>query len=169
MSIILYFWQFPQNLLGLLMVLFTRAKKSEWEGMTYYDGRIRGAVSLGRYIIIDRRCCNDARTIQITCSTPGADIHYTLDSSDPTKKSAQYTTGKQWHVPSRSEILILYDNKTAIGNFSTKIPGYIYYWASSEHTLDVSDLACKAWFDTGGLTDERKNYTMSRVRCVRFV
>ena len=29
-------------------------------------------------------------TIQITCATPGADIRYTLDGSDPTKESAQY-------------------------------------------------------------------------------
>ena len=30
-------------------------------------------------------------TIQITCATTGADIRYTLDGTDPTKESAQYT------------------------------------------------------------------------------
>ena len=59
----LYLYQLPQNLLGLLVILLTRAKRSEWDGITYYDGRISGAVTLSMYIIIDRRYYNDSKTI----------------------------------------------------------------------------------------------------------
>ena len=63
MTILLYIWQLPQNLLGLLVILFTRGKKDEWDGIIYYNGRLSGGVSLGNYIIIDRRFYNDSRTI----------------------------------------------------------------------------------------------------------
>lgn len=61
-EIILYIWQLPQNLLGLLVILFTGAKKDVWDGITYYNGKLCGGVSLGNYIIIDRRYYNDVRT-----------------------------------------------------------------------------------------------------------
>lgn len=60
---LLYIWQLPQNLLGLLVILFTGAKKDEWDGITYFNGKLRGGVSLGNYIIIDRRYYNDTNTI----------------------------------------------------------------------------------------------------------
>jgi hypothetical protein len=47
-NILLYLWQLPQNLLGLLVILFTGAEK---KGDIYHtDGR-RFGVSLGNYII----------------------------------------------------------------------------------------------------------------------
>lgn len=47
-NILLYLWQLPQNLLGLIVIAFTGAEK---KGDIYYtDGR-RFGVSLGRYII----------------------------------------------------------------------------------------------------------------------
>lgn len=60
---LLYIWQLPQNIVGLLVILFTRAKKDTWDGITYYNGKLSGGVSLGNYIIIDRRYYNDSRTI----------------------------------------------------------------------------------------------------------
>lgn len=45
---ILYLWQLPQNLLGLLVIAFTKAKK---KGEVYVAGRYRFGVSLGSYII----------------------------------------------------------------------------------------------------------------------
>lgn len=62
-DILLYIWQLPQHILGLLVILFTRAKKDEWDGITYFNGKLRGGVSLGNYIIIDRRYCGDTNTI----------------------------------------------------------------------------------------------------------
>ena len=50
---ILYLWQLPQNILGLLVILFTRAEFSlthnVWETRKYSFG-----VSLGRYIIFGK-------------------------------------------------------------------------------------------------------------------
>ena len=52
-NILLYLWQLPQNLLGLLVILFTRAEFSSaysvWETRKYSFG-----VSLGRYIIFGK-------------------------------------------------------------------------------------------------------------------
>ena len=61
-DVILWIWQLPQNILGILVILFTKAKKDEWDGITYYNGKLSGGVSLGNYIIIDRRYYNDVRT-----------------------------------------------------------------------------------------------------------
>ena len=62
-DVFLYIWQLPQNLLGLLVILFTGAKKDTWDGITYFNGKLRGGVSLGNYIIVDRRYYNDTNTI----------------------------------------------------------------------------------------------------------
>ena len=47
-KIILYLWQLPQNLLGLLVIAFTRAEK---KGDIYVAKGRRFGVSLGKYII----------------------------------------------------------------------------------------------------------------------
>ena len=53
-KILLYFWQLPQNILGLLVILFTRAVHYDstdcWETPYYSFG-----VSLGNYIIFGTR------------------------------------------------------------------------------------------------------------------
>lgn len=51
-KIFLFFWQFPQNVLGLLVILFTKAmynNKGFWFSTVYRFG-----VSLGNYIIFGR-------------------------------------------------------------------------------------------------------------------
>lgn len=51
---ILYLWQLPQNILGLVLVLLCRAKKS---GDIYTCKRLfNSGISLGRYIIIQEDC-----------------------------------------------------------------------------------------------------------------
>ena len=45
---ILYLWQLPQNLLGLLVIAFTKAEK---KGEVYVADGYRFGVSLGNYII----------------------------------------------------------------------------------------------------------------------
>ena len=51
-KILLYIWQLPQNLLGLLVILFTRAKKN---GNAYYlTNKYDFGVSLGNYIIFGK-------------------------------------------------------------------------------------------------------------------
>lgn len=47
-KILLYLWQLPQNLLGLLVIAFTKARK---RGVVYATGGRRFGVSLGKYII----------------------------------------------------------------------------------------------------------------------
>ena len=47
-NVLLYLWQLPQNLLGLVVIAFTRAKK---KGDIYHADGYRFGVSLGNYII----------------------------------------------------------------------------------------------------------------------
>ena len=53
-NIILYLWQLPQNLIGLLLVLILQPEESyDMEGCRlYYATRMRGGISLGRYVIV---------------------------------------------------------------------------------------------------------------------
>ena len=53
-TILLYLWQLPQNLLGLLLVKILRPEECyDVEGAKlYYASRMRGGISLGRYIIV---------------------------------------------------------------------------------------------------------------------
>ena len=53
-GILLYLWQLPQNLLGLLLISILKPEdKYDFEGVTLcYATRMRGGISLGRYIIV---------------------------------------------------------------------------------------------------------------------
>ena len=53
-QLILYVWQLPQNLLGLLFLLFIRnEKKHILAGVTFYQSStFPGGISLGQYIIM---------------------------------------------------------------------------------------------------------------------
>lgn len=50
----LWIWQLPQNLLGLLLISILKPEdKYDFEGVTLcYATRMRGGISLGRYIIV---------------------------------------------------------------------------------------------------------------------
>lgn len=52
---LLYLWQLPQNLLGLLLVTILRPEEVyDFEGVKlYYASRMKGGISLGRYIIVN--------------------------------------------------------------------------------------------------------------------
>lgn len=52
-KILLYLWQLPQNIVGLFVVLFSRAAKMI-DGI--YRTKYNFGVSLGNYIILDRGC-----------------------------------------------------------------------------------------------------------------
>lgn len=59
-EILLYLWQLPQNLLGLVLVAIYGAKRptgllSQWPDV-YVSERMRGGISLGKYIILDEWC-----------------------------------------------------------------------------------------------------------------
>lgn len=60
-GILLYIWQLPQNLLGLLVVLFTRPAavipSDDGYVVVHSSYRMRGGISLGRYVIINARQC----------------------------------------------------------------------------------------------------------------
>lgn len=53
-SFAIWIWQLPQNLLGLLLIAILRPEnKYDFEGVTLcYATRMRGGISLGRYIIV---------------------------------------------------------------------------------------------------------------------
>jgi len=48
-NFILYLWQLPQNILGLLVIGFTQAEKTNLN--YWYSDKFRFGVSLGKYII----------------------------------------------------------------------------------------------------------------------
>ena len=57
---LLYIWQLPQNVLGLLVILFTKAGKGWYKGSCIYVSSCSNfGVSLGNYIIfgIKTVCC----------------------------------------------------------------------------------------------------------------
>lgn len=56
-QIFLYIWQLPQNLLGLLFLLFLRGeKRHELKGIKfYYQKRFPGGITLGEYIMLGSR------------------------------------------------------------------------------------------------------------------
>ena len=50
MAVLLWIWQLPQNIIGLLVILFTRAKhKKSYD--VWFTEKYRFGVSLGNYII----------------------------------------------------------------------------------------------------------------------
>ena len=52
-NILLYVWQLPQNILGLLLLLFAGGERYMRNGVTYYyNENFDGGISLGRYIIL---------------------------------------------------------------------------------------------------------------------
>jgi len=53
-EVLLYCWQLPQNLLGLLLVSILKPEDSYSfnQARLYYSTRMRGGISLGRYIIV---------------------------------------------------------------------------------------------------------------------
>lgn len=53
-DILLYLWQLPQNLLGLLFLLFLKGEeKHNLKGISfYYYDNFPGGISLGKYIIL---------------------------------------------------------------------------------------------------------------------
>lgn len=54
-NILLYFWQLPQNLLGLLLRLIYKGNDSVYEGVTVRRStKIGGGISLGKYIILNQ-------------------------------------------------------------------------------------------------------------------
>lgn len=57
---LLYLWQLPQNLLGLLVIHLIKANKAEWNGITYYKTKYLMGVSLGQYIILYKFSPNDS-------------------------------------------------------------------------------------------------------------
>ena len=73
-AVLLYLWQLPQNLLGLLLVtIYGWVIPIEWMGegfrrippsLIFLNERIRGGISLGRYIIMNGRLYLDVRRAQ---------------------------------------------------------------------------------------------------------
>ena len=56
-EILLYIWQLPQNLIGLILLLFYKHEKEyhRLNGRTfYYTEEMRSGISLGNYIIMNR-------------------------------------------------------------------------------------------------------------------
>lgn len=53
MSVLMYIWQLPQHLLGLLLLLTFKGQRESYKGVTYYYcKRLKGGISLGKYILL---------------------------------------------------------------------------------------------------------------------
>ena len=52
-DVLLYIWQLPQNILGLLVIFFSKAKK---DFADVYTTDCNFGVSLGNYIIVNKHC-----------------------------------------------------------------------------------------------------------------
>ena len=70
-ELLLYIWQLPQNLLGLLVVLFTgvtipydiRGDRSRWpSSFIYFSEKMKGGISLGQYVILSSKYVSDVTT-----------------------------------------------------------------------------------------------------------
>ena len=71
-QILLYIWQLPQNILGLLLIAFYRPERMhimENGNRIYFATRMKGGISLGKYSIVN------------TC-------HYRLDLRDALKRDS---------------------------------------------------------------------------------
>jgi len=57
LNIVLWIWQFPQNLLGLFFILFLKPEFSIVfrTSKIYYSTEMRGGISLGHYIFLNDR------------------------------------------------------------------------------------------------------------------
>lgn len=57
LEIVLFLWQLPQNILGLLFLLFIKGEeKHTLNGISfYYSGTFNGGISLGRNIILGHK------------------------------------------------------------------------------------------------------------------
>ena len=76
-------------------------------------------------------------------------------------------TGKDWSVPSKDELNILYENNATIGNFTVNLTNYTYYWSSSEYS---SYCPWYQRFSSGAQYNvEGKDATGYRIRCIRYV
>lgn len=64
-KVLLWIWQAPQNITGLFMKTVLRGdKKISADGIIYYDVKMKSGVSLGNYILIDRRYYAESPTVQ---------------------------------------------------------------------------------------------------------
>lgn len=63
-AVLLWIWQAPQNIAGLLLIAVFRAEKKEAAGIVYYDAKMKSGVSLGNYILLDRRYYPDDNTVK---------------------------------------------------------------------------------------------------------
>ena len=64
-NIFLYIWQLPQNLVGVVMLLYFRNEKKilEYSNIRYYVAqKMSGAITLGNYIILSPYYHNDVET-----------------------------------------------------------------------------------------------------------
>lgn len=59
---LLYLWQLPQNLIGLLLVAILKPESSSdfVRARLYYASRMSGGISLGRYIIVRPTIVDDS-------------------------------------------------------------------------------------------------------------
>lgn len=65
LSILLYIWQLPQNIAGLILLLYFRKERKVWdyEGIRFYVApKMQGAITLGQYIILSPYSATDTET-----------------------------------------------------------------------------------------------------------
>ena len=111
-KILLYIWQLPQNLLGLLVIKFTKAVHKRSNSLDYwFTDKYSFGVSLGRYIILGK--------------------HFST-------RTLHHEHGHQIQSLYLGWLyLILIGLPSAIGNLVDRVIPYDYYSTIWEHTADV--------------------------------
>ena len=80
---------------------------------------------------------------------------------------------KDWRLPSKAEMDLLYRNKDAgalKGTFKDKVSGFglaLWYWSCTEHASNSSGAWGQCFTDGGGAWDNSKGLPVLSVRCVR--
>ena len=81
----------------------------------------------------------------------------------PLIEQFRLTYGNKWFVPTRSELIEIYNQKNYLSNLSTSTN--YYYWTSSEY---IRDEAYSVRFDRGNYTNGGKSVHTNRVRLCRY-
>ena len=72
-EILLWVWQLPQNICGLVLLLFVGWEKvltADTGNKVYFSKKMSGGISLGRYSIINYRYINGVKTDDVMLNLP---------------------------------------------------------------------------------------------------
>ena len=117
------------------------------DGGTIYAG--------SRYMVTPAWCSNAFAPV---CTGTVDNQKYTIDEAKIYCDNLRYGGYADWHLPSKDELNLLYQNRLSIGWFAPKV-----YWSSTEDTYTLR------WFQSfeDGNQNSEGGYQSELVRCIR--